>query len=291
MQIESDNGGVVLNLSEDGLSFQAVAPVQVGSMRFWFLCPPSGRIEATGDILWTDRTNRVGGLRFVEPAEDVKELVSDWLAESAPKLSAFREAKGVAKFRRDFVRGVVTGIVISLLAIVGIFLFKAYRRQPGELLVRSEEELRLKSKPQLLPLGSPPLSTSSSPPSDSSSAGHSGTGGASITTSDKPADKIGQPSSQTLDTVERGQSELAFAQHYLSGTNVTRDSPAAAQWLWTAVKKGNTTAEVALADLYLTGDGVTKNCKQARILLLAAATKGNAPAKQKLLEVLKHGCS
>ena len=108
-------------------------------------------------------------------------------------------------------------------------------------------------------------------------------------TADKPVRKTEQPSSETPDTA--GQSELTFAQQYLNGTNGKRNSQAAAQWLWAAVSKGNTTAEVALADLYLTGDGVRKNCEQARILLLAASRKGNASARQKLQGVLGYGCS
>lgn len=301
IQIEPDNGGVVLNLSEDGLSFQAVAPIQVGSMHFWLLCPPSGRIEATGHLSWTDGTNRVGGLRFVDPSEDVRRLVSDWLTKSTPEPDAFRETNYLADpilhegpfslLQRDLVRNIVIGIVILLLAIVGIFKLKTDRHQVSDLPVQSGRELGLKSEPQPLPVGSMAASTSSSPTSDASSADHSSTEGASITTADKPAPKIGQPSSQTLNTVEGGQSELTLAQEYLNGTNVKQNSQAAAQWLWAAVRKGNTTAEIALADLYLTGDGVTKNCEQARILLLAAAKKGNAPAKQKLQIILGHGCS
>src|ERR1700693_1164543 len=96
IQFGPSNGGVVLNLSTDGLSFQAVAPIDVGSMRFWLLGPLNRRIEATGNLLWTDGTKRVGGLRFIDPSDEVNELVSAWLAESTPEPYAFREANGVA---------------------------------------------------------------------------------------------------------------------------------------------------------------------------------------------------
>jgi hypothetical protein len=299
IQIEPDNNGVVLNFSENGLSFQAVAPIQVGRMRFWFLCPPNGRIEATGDLSWTDRTNRVGGLQFVDLDKNVRELVSGWLAESTVEPDTFRETDvadpilhkwRISAFERNLVRGFVTGMTVSLLAIGGIFVFKAYRRQISDLLVRSGQELRLKSEPQPFPLGSTPASPFSSPASDTSAVGQSNTGSASIMTADKPVHKTEQPNSETLDTSEQGKSELILAQQYLDRTNGKRNSEAAARLLWAAVSKGNTTAEVELAELYLTGDGVTKNCEQAHILLLAASTKGNASARQKLHGVLGYGC-
>jgi TonB family protein len=217
IQIEPDNGGVVLNLSEDGLSFQAMAPIHVGRIRFWFLCPPNGRIEAAGDLSWTDGTNRVGGLRFVDISEDLREHVSGRLTESIPQPDAFQETDDVADpilheqsisahLRNSFGRRVVAGIVISLLAIVGIFVFKAYRRENGDLLFRPEAELSLESESQPLPLGRTPASRSNSPASDASSAGHSNTRGASIMNADKPGRKVGQPNSETT-----AQSELTFA--------------------------------------------------------------------------------
>jgi TPR repeat protein len=64
----------------------------------------------------------------------------------------------------------------------------------------------------------------------------------------------------------------------------------ASQLLWSAVEKGNSTAETTLADLYLRGDGVTRNCAQARVLLSAASSKGNPEAMQKLQELNRNGC-
>jgi hypothetical protein len=288
IQFGTDNSGVVLNLSEDGLSFQAAAPVQVESKNFWLMRPPNPRIEVTGELSWLDRTNRVGGLRFTDPTEEAKELVSAWLAESTPE--PFRKPKNVGDpildepsisiFQQHFARPIAAGIVIVIFVIVGLFIFKVYQRQHDESL-RSGEELGLTSGTPLSPLGSTP----------SFPRTFSATEGASITAADRAAPKIGAQSSQIVDTVEPGQSELKFAQQYLSGARVIQNSEAAAQWFWAAVKKGNTTAEVALAELYLSGDGVTKNCEQARILLVAAAKKGSALATQKLQQMPTQGCS
>lgn len=88
-----------------------------------------------------------------------------------------------------------------------------------------------------------------------------------------------------------GGVELSHAQEYLDGTNVPRDSAIAAEWLWQAVRKGNTTAELRLADLYLRGEGVAKNCEQARLLLVAASRRGRFEAADKLRNLESAGCS
>ena len=88
-----------------------------------------------------------------------------------------------------------------------------------------------------------------------------------------------------------GLEELRRAQEYLEGKRVPRDSAAAADWLWRAVRKENSTATWLLADLYLQGDGVPKNCEQARLLLAAAASRGNPQAAEKLRELEWNGCA
>jgi hypothetical protein len=90
---------------------------------------------------------------------------------------------------------------------------------------------------------------------------------------------------------QAGQSELAAAQGYLNGTpNGVHDSAAAARLLWSAVGRGNSTAEVVLAELYLRGDGVPRSCEQGRILLTAARKSGNPEAAEKLRELNVNGC-
>jgi TPR repeat protein len=81
-----------------------------------------------------------------------------------------------------------------------------------------------------------------------------------------------------------------LARQYLDGTIHARDTSVASKLLWTAVEKGNATAETTLADLYLRGDGVAKNCDQARVLLAAASGKGNIEAMQKLQQLNQTGC-
>jgi len=81
-----------------------------------------------------------------------------------------------------------------------------------------------------------------------------------------------------------------LARQYLDGDGRPRNPQAATQLLWSAVEKGNVTAETTLAGLYLLGEGVAKNCAQARVLLNAASGKGNEAAAQKLRELNQSGC-
>ena len=79
-----------------------------------------------------------------------------------------------------------------------------------------------------------------------------------------------------------GEAELKIAQNYLQGVNRAPEPSKAIPWLWTAVRKGNLSADVALADLYMRGVGVPQNCQQGIVLLTAAAKRGDNPALNQL---------
>jgi hypothetical protein len=84
--------------------------------------------------------------------------------------------------------------------------------------------------------------------------------------------------------------DLDIAERYLNGIGRSRNSAAAAQFLWAAVAKGNATAELTLAHLYLNGDGVGRSCEQARLLLQAAASKGDVEAAETLGNLSRERC-
>ncbi len=102
----------------------------------------------------------------------------------------------------------------------------------------------------------------------------------------------GNPASSALQLGDDpGEPELILAWQYLEGQGGRpRDPLAASRLLWTAVKKGNLTAETTLANLYLRGEGVPKSCDQALVLLSAASDKGSFEAKRKLRELNQTGC-
>jgi hypothetical protein len=84
VHFEPENGGIVLNASEGGISFFAIAPLhQTGTIRFAIVPGTHERIIAAGQVVWTDELKKVGGLSFAELAPDVRERVRSWLSQRA----------------------------------------------------------------------------------------------------------------------------------------------------------------------------------------------------------------
>src|ERR1700741_4652210 len=76
------NGGIVLNVSEGGLSFHSVSPIQRnGAIRFWFP-ERNRRIEAMGELAWVNETQKTGGLRFTAMPEEGREQIRHWINQA-----------------------------------------------------------------------------------------------------------------------------------------------------------------------------------------------------------------
>lgn len=81
IQIERDEVGKVLNISEGGLSFSSVTPVPRNlPVYFWFSFNLKDRIEAMGEVTWTDLSRTVGGLRFTQLSQANRELIQKWVS-------------------------------------------------------------------------------------------------------------------------------------------------------------------------------------------------------------------
>jgi hypothetical protein len=150
VNLEPDNGGVVLNISEGGLCFRSSNPVQqTATIRFWF----SGRscrlsadgrlawvdegqkkigsrfIEAESELAWTDSTRKLGGLRFTNLPAGAREEIRDWITQhatpatvdkkSAPSLQNARHSSLVSASRHDPnpVRGSLPTLALPPMAI------------------------------------------------------------------------------------------------------------------------------------------------------------------------------
>lgn len=85
VDLGSDNGGILLNASEDGFSFRAVGPIVAGGpIPFQITIGKGRKIEGHGHLSWTDESKKVGGLRFTNPSPELLAQVREWLAENAP---------------------------------------------------------------------------------------------------------------------------------------------------------------------------------------------------------------
>lgn len=89
VNLEPDNGGIVVNLSEGGLSFRSAilveqAPQPDAPLRLWFSLPNGQRLEACAEMVWTGKTQKVGGLRFTNLSEAARAQVLSLIGESVP---------------------------------------------------------------------------------------------------------------------------------------------------------------------------------------------------------------
>jgi len=81
LQLERDDGGTVLDLSEGGLRFETFAAVhQNGPVHFWFSLNLRDRIEAWGELVWINAAKKSGGLRFLGLSEDARAQIREWIS-------------------------------------------------------------------------------------------------------------------------------------------------------------------------------------------------------------------
>lgn len=87
-------GGMILDLSEEGLAMQAATPVETrGPVHMQLqLSDPHAQLETTGYIAWADALGRAG-VRFSELPEQARQRLDEWLrmhasapSRTAPKL-------------------------------------------------------------------------------------------------------------------------------------------------------------------------------------------------------------
>ena len=92
VELDEGNGGIVLNVSEGGLSVQAFASLMddvLPGVRFQ-LSESEGWIQAHARITWTGESRKLAGLEFVDLADDARSRIKAWLArEALPPGEAF----------------------------------------------------------------------------------------------------------------------------------------------------------------------------------------------------------
>jgi PilZ domain len=87
-----ENGGLVLDVSDGGLSFHSVAPVQrAETIRFLLSLRGHSRIEGAGEVVWTNDMRTVCGLRFTALSSGAREHLNNWTNLSRPAVAAVKE--------------------------------------------------------------------------------------------------------------------------------------------------------------------------------------------------------
>jgi hypothetical protein len=76
----------------EGLGFHAVAPLKKNGLIRFSLSGGSHRIVGIGELMWTDGKGKIGGLRFTELAEEIREQIRKWPLESNLRFEAGKAA-------------------------------------------------------------------------------------------------------------------------------------------------------------------------------------------------------
>lgn len=91
VELEANNGGMMLTVSEDGFTFRAVTPVGPSrKMRFSFVVNGTEKLEGYGNIDWTQDSGKVASLQFVDVTPEFHAALRRWLTQlSAPAVPSF----------------------------------------------------------------------------------------------------------------------------------------------------------------------------------------------------------
>ena len=94
IRIGADNGGLISDLGEGGLGFQTIAAIErEGPLRFWFTLDSADRVQAIGELVWTDESRKVGGLRFTQISEQALEVIQNWIERSESEATGRNETR------------------------------------------------------------------------------------------------------------------------------------------------------------------------------------------------------
>jgi TonB family protein len=96
VDLGENNGGIILNIGEDGLAASSAAPLDSDRLaRIRFQLPGSSdRLEASGEIAWISESKKQAGLRFVDLSDNVRSQIRGWISSQAPSIKF--QSDGVA---------------------------------------------------------------------------------------------------------------------------------------------------------------------------------------------------
>ncbi len=81
VELESANGGMMRDLSEEGFALRAMMPLQAGGKtQFAFSLEGTRRISGEGRIAWIKEDGRLAGIEFCGIAQSAREEIRGWLA-------------------------------------------------------------------------------------------------------------------------------------------------------------------------------------------------------------------
>lgn len=89
LDLEPGNGGILLNLSEDGMQISVANRLVTSSeIRFTLRLQPRETISGTGQIAWLSPSGRSAGVRFLGLPEEARREIRQWLGVNADTSTA-----------------------------------------------------------------------------------------------------------------------------------------------------------------------------------------------------------
>jgi hypothetical protein len=315
LQLEQDDGGTVLDISEGGLRFESFSPLrQQGPIQFWFSLNLRERIQGWGELAWTDAGGKCGGLKFLRLAEVGRDQLREYLGNPSPlkiptKTGApqpgavatfvsrarpqtstlFSAQQGPREASIPFpataaapASGMLVPMERHLSAVrrqllIGLLIGASVAGIVTSAAFKFSQYLG-EHRAAVMPAAEVPAQPgplSSSPAVARPDAGTPPTDVFAIPVQKKAVASVRQPATPTPDSADRPR---------------RLKTPLTPDQLWAMVQTGNSTAAAALAELYIKGEGVPQSCAQARVLLLVASEKRNAAAITRLANLDKEGC-
>jgi hypothetical protein len=85
LHLRPNNGGVLLNLSEEGMRISVACPLtSANPVRFSFGLDSRSRIEGVGRVVWLSESGKSAGVRFLELPQGSLDQITRWLRGANP---------------------------------------------------------------------------------------------------------------------------------------------------------------------------------------------------------------
>lgn len=90
LDIGADNGGIILNLSEEGMGIQSAVPLSGETMvNLRIQLPHSrARLETAAEIVWLGPESQQAGVRFLDMSSEARVQIQDWIRKQLSPIPA-----------------------------------------------------------------------------------------------------------------------------------------------------------------------------------------------------------
>lgn len=97
LELGKNNGGMVLNATEEGIGFRAVSGLQPGSeVGFSFALDGVTHLEGSGEVIWADESGKTAGIRFTQVPANFREHLRAWRINGTEHVPSGREVAAAA---------------------------------------------------------------------------------------------------------------------------------------------------------------------------------------------------